>query len=68
MIRVAGAICGLCAVAALVTTEILREALNRRRVREHGIGGTQDIAIIGVLIATAFLLGALTCFVVGVFR
>jgi hypothetical protein len=68
MIRVVGGICAISAVGALVATEILREVVNRRRVREHGIGGTQDIAFWGMLVASAFLLAALTCFGMAAFR
>ena len=46
---------------ALVVTEIIRSIVDRKRKEKNGVGGTQDIAIWGVLIGYLLMLGALVC-------
>ncbi|MHB9105607.1 MAG: hypothetical protein ACYDCO_01010 [Armatimonadota bacterium] len=40
---------------------MLRGIINRRRERASGLGGTQDIAIKGLLITAVCIVGALVC-------
>jgi hypothetical protein len=47
------------ACAVLIGTEVLRSVVHRHRERVQGIGGTQDIAMWGTLIAGLLLLGAM---------
>lgn len=44
-------------IASLVATEILRELVDRGRVRRTGVGGTQDIAIWGTAVAGLCMIG-----------
>ena len=43
----------------LIITEVIRSSVDRRRVRVHGFGGTQDIAIWGTLATGLCVLGAI---------
>lgn len=47
------------ALASVLATELLRSLVHRHRVRTGGVGGTQDIAMIGTLSTFAFFLGAI---------
>ena len=51
----------LIAVATTVGTEIARSIVHRRRERLRGIGGTQDIAIVGMLVSAMCYLAAAVC-------
>lgn len=44
-----------------ILVEVLRSVVDRRRRDRDGIGGTQDIAIIGMLAGWLLVIGALTC-------
>src|SRR5258708_259467 len=46
-------------VAVLMATSVLRSFVHRHRERVHGIGGTQDIAMWGLLVAWALLIAAM---------
>ena len=48
-------------VATLIGTEVVRSLVHRRRERVHGIGGTQDIALWGTLIALGCYIATITC-------
>lgn len=45
-------------VLGLIGTEVLRTFLDRRRRRRDGIGGTRDVAIVGILLSAAILIAA----------
>jgi len=47
------------ACAALVCTEVVRSVVHRHRERVQGIGGTQDIAMWGTIIAWLLLIAAM---------
>ena len=47
------------AVITRIATEILRSVYNTKRVRETGIGGTQDIAMIGIALTVLWILLAI---------
>jgi hypothetical protein len=51
-------------VASVVATEITRSVVHKRRERIEGIGGTQDIAIWGMLVLGVCIAGATICGVV----
>ena len=40
----------LLAVATKIATEVLRSIYDKKRVRETGFGGTQDINLVGVTV------------------
>jgi hypothetical protein len=61
---VASAVFTASGVATLVGTEILRSLVHRHRERRDGLGGTQDIALVGQLVAGVCVLGASICGVV----
>lgn len=48
----------IAAAVSMIATEILRSIIHRCRERQHGIGGTQDIAMIGTLIGVICVAGA----------
>jgi hypothetical protein len=50
-----------CTIATLIATEVARSVIHRRRERRDGIGGTQDVAMIGVGVAGLCAAGALVC-------
>ncbi len=51
----------IAAVAAVIGLDVVRSIVDRRRVERDGIGGTQDIAIRGVLIGWVLIFCALVC-------
>lgn len=44
------------AIAVLIGTEFLRTLVHRRREYQTGIGGTQDVAMFGVVITVSLLI------------
>ena len=50
-----------CTIATLIATEVARSLIHRRRERRDGIGGTQDVAMIGVGVAGLCAAGAIGC-------
>lgn len=52
-----------CTIATLIATEVARSLIHRRRERRDGIGGTQDVAMIGVGISAIFALASIVCLV-----
>lgn len=50
-------------IAALVATEVARSLIHRRRERRDGLGGTQDVAMIGVGVAGLCAVAAIVCLV-----
>ena len=42
-----------------MATSVVRSVVHRHRERVYGIGGTQDIAMWGMLVAWAFLIAAM---------
>lgn len=48
-------------ILSLVVTEVLRSIVDRRRRERDGLGGTQDIAICGMLFGWLWIVGALIC-------
>jgi hypothetical protein len=52
-----------CTITALIATEVARSLIHRRREHRDGIGGTQDIAMIGVGVAGLCAVGAIVCLV-----
>jgi hypothetical protein len=51
----AALIFGILAFVSMVVTEIAREIVDGRRVRRTGVGGTQDINLIGLGISVLLL-------------
>lgn len=51
----------LTAIVCMVATEVIRSLLHRRRTSQDGLGGTQDIAMVGTLVGGALLLAAGIC-------
>lgn len=45
-------------IATLIITEVIRSFVDHHRVRVYGCGGTQDIALWGLLVTGIFELGA----------
>jgi hypothetical protein len=52
-----------CTIATLIATEVARSIIHRRRERRDGIGGTQDVAMIGVGVAGLCAIAAFVCLV-----
>jgi hypothetical protein len=48
-------------IATLIGTEVVRSIVDRYRKQTRGIGGTQDIAIWGMLIGYVCVAGAVVC-------
>ena len=48
-------------VLSLVVTEVLRSIVDRKRRERDGLGGTQDIAIVGMLIGFICVAVAVIC-------
>jgi hypothetical protein len=48
-------------IATLIGTEVVRSIADRYRKQTRGIGGTQDIAIWGMLIGCVCVAGAVAC-------
>ena len=44
-------------VVSAIATEFARSIMNHRRIQQRGVGGTQDIAICGLLIMVVCILG-----------
>lgn len=57
--RTATVACAIAGITSLLLTDILREVIDRRRRRRDGIGGTQDIAIGGIVVGYLFVLGTI---------
>jgi hypothetical protein len=52
------------AFASLILLEVVRAIVNRIRVKKTGFGGTQDIAVVGLLITGIPLVLAFACWAV----
>ena len=48
-------------ILSLVVTEVLRSIVDRKRRDRDGLGGTQDIAIWGMMIGWLCALSAIVC-------
>lgn len=48
-------------ILSLVVTEVLRSIVDRKRRERDGLGGTQDIAICGMVIGWCCIVGAIVC-------
>ncbi len=48
-------------ILSLVATEVLRSIVDRKRRERDGLGGTQDIAICGMVIGWLCVLAAIVC-------
>jgi hypothetical protein len=48
-------------ILSLVITEILRSVVDRKRLERDGLGGTQDIAIGGMIAGWLFAIAATIC-------
>lgn len=46
-------------ILSLIITEILRSVVDRKRLERDGLGGTQDIAIGGMIVCGLGLVGAI---------
>jgi len=42
----------------MIITEIIRSIVDRRRLKARGVGGTEDILIVGLLIGSLCIAGA----------
>jgi hypothetical protein len=54
----------IAAVSCIVITEIARSLIHARRAKRNGLGGTQDIAMIGTFAAYAFGISALAGWII----
>ena len=59
----AAAILVFIAIGVMILTEVLRSVMHARRKSKDGLGGTQDIAMWGVLICLLLLILAAVCLV-----
>ena len=57
----AGIVLGILAAAAHLATHFMRNVMNTRRERARGYGGTQDIAMLGLLVTILMLIASLIC-------
>jgi hypothetical protein len=48
-------------ILSLVATELLRSIVDHKRRQRDGLGGTQDIAICGMVTGWLCVLGAIVC-------
>jgi hypothetical protein len=64
----AAAILVFIAIGVMICTEVLRSVVDRRRRERDGLGGTQDIAICGMLFGWICVVGAIVCGVGWVFQ
>ena len=48
-------------VASWIVTEVLREVVNARRLRQRGVGGTGDIGLWGMIVTAMCTVGMVTC-------
>lgn len=48
-------------ILSLIITEILRSVVDRKRLERDGLGGTQDIAIGGMIVGWLFAIAAAIC-------
>lgn len=48
-------------ILSIVVTEVLRSIVDPKRRERDGLGGTQDIAICGMVIGWLCVLGAIVC-------
>lgn len=48
-------------ILSLIITEILRSVVDRKRLERDGLGGTQDIAIGGMIVGWLFAIAAIIC-------
>jgi hypothetical protein len=53
-------------VLSLIVTERVRDIVDARRVRERGIGGTQDVALWGLLVALVLVIASLVGMILAV--
>jgi ascorbate-specific PTS system EIIC-type component UlaA len=61
MWKTATVLCVAVGILSLLVTEIVRSIVDRRRRERDGLGGTQDIAICGMVIGWLCILGAIIC-------
>ncbi len=54
----------IAAILELIAVEVLRSVIHRRRERRDGIGSTQDIAMWGMFVGWAIIIGAVICGVI----
>ncbi len=59
----AAAVLVFLAIGVMVLTEVLRSVIHARRKSQDGLGGTQDIAMWGVIICLLLLAAASVCLV-----
>jgi hypothetical protein len=48
-------------ILSLIVTEFLRSVVGRKRLERDGLGGTQDIAIGGIVVCGLCFVGAIVC-------
>lgn len=48
-------------ILGLIITEVLRSVVDRKRLERDGLGGTQDIAIGGMIVGWLFAIAAIIC-------
>lgn len=48
-------------ILRLIITEILRSVVDRKRLERDGLGGTQDIAVGGMIVCGFCVVGAIIC-------
>ena len=61
MWRNAAAVLVVAAILEQIAVEVLRSIIHRKRKRRDGMGGTQDIAMWGMFLGWALIVGALIC-------
>jgi drug/metabolite transporter superfamily protein YnfA len=55
-------------IVAIVITEVVRSIVDRHRVRTQGHGGTQDIAICGMLVMAFCAVSCIVCLLIWLVR
>ena len=65
---IATAILIFTAIFEMISVEVLRSIVHRRRKRRDGLGGTQDIAMWGTLIGWVLIMAALVCAAIWLLR
>lgn len=45
-------------ILSLIGTELLRGAVDKHRTRTQGMGGTQDVLLIGMIVGWSFIFAA----------
>jgi hypothetical protein len=57
----------LAAILTMISSEILRSVIHSKRKSKDGLGGTQDIAMLGTIICGVLLIAALVCGILSFF-